>query len=232
MKDFTWEVARTFADDDSSIPAWSGFNALVCTKTVPVTKIRYLPFINASPSDLSTIFATLLRLVHIFEELGRHHILITTDLAIYSNAQQIMWSKPEPLVGKVTMRLGGMHLTMAFLASIGKIFGDGGIHNILTSPDVYAGATANQMLQGKQYARGIRGVRLAHEALSHMFLISAEAFATNNSLPWLSNETKQIVHDLEQSFKSKDAAACATICQRSRGREPPVRVGYNSSLPK
>ena len=58
------------------------------------------------------------------------------------------------------------------------------------------------------------GVRLAHEALSHMFLISAEAFATKNSLPWLSNETKQVVHDLGQSFKSTDAAACATICEK------------------
>ncbi|XP_014680008.1 PREDICTED: uncharacterized protein LOC106819957 [Priapulus caudatus] len=205
MKDFIWQVARTCGDGESSIPAWSGFNALVSTKTVPVTRIRYLPFINASPSDLSTIFTTLLRLVHISEELGQHHILITADLAIYSKAQQILWSRPEPLVGKVTMRLGGMHLIMAFLASIGKIFGDGGLTNILTSSDVYAAATVNQMLQGKQYARGIRGVRLAHEALSQMFLTSAESFANKNGLPWLTNETKQLVRDLEQSFESKDA---------------------------
>ena len=68
------------------------------------------------------------------------------------------------------MRLGAMHLIMTFLASIGKIFGDGGLQNILTSSDVYAAATVNQMLQGKQYARAIRGVRLAHEALSQMLI--------------------------------------------------------------
>ena len=50
----------------------------------------------------------------------------------------------------MTMRLGAMHLIMAFLVSIGKIFGDGGLQNILTSSDVYAAATVNQMLQGKQ----------------------------------------------------------------------------------
>ena len=55
----------------------------------------------------------------------------------------------------MTMRLGGMHLIMAFLASIGNIFGDGGLHDILVSSDVYASATANQMLQGKQNARAI-----------------------------------------------------------------------------
>jgi hypothetical protein len=68
-----------------------------------------------------TIFTTL----RIYEELGQHHILATADLAIYSKAQHILWSRPDPLVGKVTMKLGAMHLIMAFLASIGKIFGDG-----------------------------------------------------------------------------------------------------------
>ena len=70
IKDFMWEVAQNSGDDNSSIPSWSGF---MSTNTVPVTKIRYLPFINASPSDFSTIFTSLLRLVYISEELGQHH---------------------------------------------------------------------------------------------------------------------------------------------------------------
>ena len=113
-----------------------------------------------------------------------------------------------------------MHLIMAFLASIGKIFGDGGLQNILTSSEVYAAATVNQMLQGKQYARAIRGVHLAHEALSQMFLTSAVAFAIKNSLPWLTNETKHLVRDLEQSFGSKDATVCATVCQKAEDSIP------------
>ena len=76
--------------------------------------------------------------MQISKELGRHHILVTVvDLVIYNKTQQIMWSLPEPLADKVTMRLGGMHLIMAFLASNGEIFGDGGLHNIITSSDVY-----------------------------------------------------------------------------------------------
>ena len=86
---------------------------------------------------MSTIFTNLLKLVRISEELGQHHILVTADLAIYSKAQQFLWSRPEPLEAKVTMGLGAMHMIMAFLASIGKIFGDGGLQNILTSSDVY-----------------------------------------------------------------------------------------------
>ncbi len=44
------------------------------------------------------------------------------------------------------MRLGGMHITMAYLASIGKLFGDGGLFDILTESDVYAEGTARQLL--------------------------------------------------------------------------------------
>ena len=63
-----------------------------------------------------------------------------------------------------------MHLTMAFLASIRKLFSDGGLHNMLTVSEVYADASVSLMLPGKQYARGIRGIRMVHEALFHLFL--------------------------------------------------------------
>ncbi|XP_064100761.1 neural-cadherin-like [Macrobrachium nipponense] len=49
------------------------------------------------------------------------------------------------------MRLGGMHLTMSFIANIGKLFSDGCLHHILTASDVCADGTASAMLQGKQY---------------------------------------------------------------------------------
>jgi len=97
--------------------------ALVSNNSIPAAKIRYLPFSNTSPSDLSTILTTLLRLVEIAQELGQPHILVTVYLAIYSKAQQILWSRPKSLDSKVTMRLGRMHLIMAFLGSIGNIFG-------------------------------------------------------------------------------------------------------------
>ena len=75
------------------------------------------------------------------------------------------------------MRRGGMHLTMAFIASIGKLFGDGGLNHILAASDVYAYGTATSLLQGKQYSKGMNGIRLVHEALSHLFLSSVEMFA-------------------------------------------------------
>jgi len=155
----------------------------------------------------------LLKLVEIATALGQEHVLVTADVAIYSKAEQILWTEPDPLAGRVTMRLGGMHVTMAFIASIGKLFSDGGLHNMLTVPEVYADASVSLMLQGKQYARGLRGIRLVHEALFHLFLSAAETFAMKNKLPWLDDETTHFIADLENTFKMQSPEACTAVCQ-------------------
>ena len=135
------------------IPSWAAFNSLLSNKDILLTTVRYFPFIHAPPSDLSTIYTALITLVKVAKKLGQSHILVTADLAIYSKAQRILWDKPEILDGKLTMRLGGMHLNMALIAAIGKLFGDGGLWGLLTDTGIYAEATTRQMLQGKQYDR-------------------------------------------------------------------------------
>ena len=128
--------------DTSSVPAWSSYNALLSDLDLPGTTIRYLPFIPAPLTDFSTIYLTLLKLVTVAESLGQGHILVTAVLPIYSKAEQILWSRPQQLEGKVTMRLGGMYLIMAYVASIGKLFGDGGLMDIMASSGLFATSSA------------------------------------------------------------------------------------------
>ena len=101
-------MARASAPETSRVPDWGGFNSLVSVREIPLTRIWYLPFINAPPSDFSTIYTNLLKLVEIANALGQEHVLVTADLAIYRKAEQILWTDPDPLAGRVTMRLGGM----------------------------------------------------------------------------------------------------------------------------
>ncbi len=51
------------------------------------------------------------------------------------------------------------------IASIGKLYGDGGVLSMLVDSDVYAPATARLMLEGKQVSRGNRGMKVMLEAL-------------------------------------------------------------------
>jgi hypothetical protein len=106
---------------------------------LPVATVRYLPFIQAPPSDFTTIYTGLLRLVALSDKLDQTHILVTADMQIYAKAQEIIWAKPPALEGKVSMRFGGMHMTIAFLASV---YGDAGLLSLLIDSNVYAEATA------------------------------------------------------------------------------------------
>ena len=125
---------------------------------------------------------------------------MTADLAIYSKAQHILWNKPELLQGKITMRLGGMHITMAYLASIGKLYGDGGLFDILTESDVYAEGTARQLLQGKQLARGIRSIKLASEALFRLFWKAMQSWLEKKCKCAMTGRQEQLLRDVQQAF--------------------------------
>ena len=177
-RDYLWLIGRhrPNIDGQQQCPSWTGFNSIVSSADLPLSTVRYLPFLNASPSDLNTIYTMLLRLVKIANKLGQPHIFVTADMAIYSKAQQILWANLPELNGKVTMRIGGMHMTMAFMACLGTIFGAGGLLSLLVDSGVYAEATAKQMLQGKQYSRGVRGIKLVHEALYRLLFQALESW--------------------------------------------------------
>ena len=214
VKDFIWALTHSTFGEQSYLPSWNGFNMLVCNKVSPVANIKYLPFIRAPPSDFSTIYTTLHKLVEIATCVGQPHILVTADLAIYSKAQQILRSKPEKLDDKVTMRIGGMHLLMAFIAAIWELYGDGGFQDILTSSGVYVHASENLMLQGKHLDRGICGIKLAYEAFVHLFLTADESYARHNKLPWLDTGTAGLISDFNSSFKDCDRQNSSMICDQ------------------
>ena len=156
-KDFTWSLARHY-DSSQIVPSWSAYNALLSTNNSTVCTTRYLPFINELPDNPSTIYTALLTLVDVAKKLDQKHILVTADMAIYKRAQEILWSQREELYGKVTMRIGTMHLMLNFTAAVGTLFKDGGLYALLSDSGVYAPNTVVQFLDGKQYGRGIREV--------------------------------------------------------------------------
>ena len=177
--------------------------------------IWYLPFIHTSPSGLSTIYTVLLRLVQIAEKLGQPHILLTADFAIYSKAQQIIWNKPASLEGKLTMRLGGMHLTMAYLASIRKLYADGGLLSFLVDCDVYAPVTARLMLQGKQLFRGVPVMKLVLEALFRLYYESLMKWQQQQDISKIDSEKlMKVVQDIQHAFEAKDKVSAEQLTEK------------------
>jgi hypothetical protein len=52
------------------------------------------------------------------------------------------------------------HTLSCFITSIGKLWGDGGLADLLVDSGVYAACTVEQMLSGKQFNRAVRGLTL------------------------------------------------------------------------
>ena len=213
-RDLLWKASRiSEAENIQRVPSWTGFNSFVTQTTQPVAMIRYLPFIRAPPTDLSTIYTILLKLVQLADTLGQSHILITADMAIYSKAQEILWAKPPALEGKVTMRVGGMHLTMAFLASLGFLYGDGGLLSLLTDSEVYANETARKMLQGKAYSRGVRGMKIVYEALFRLFFLSMTSWLNRQGRSLQTAQLNQKISELGEAIRSKDTVLAVSLTE-------------------
>lgn len=202
-RDTLWKLAWINKEEGQHVPSWSAFNAFITDKSLPVVTVRYMPFLRASPTDYYTIYTALIRLTQFSAQLGQKHILVTADLAIYTKAQEILWSKPPSHNGKVTMQMGGMHITMAYLASIGMLYGDAGLLAILIESDVYGENTAWQMLQGKQLSRGVRSLKIIQEALFRLFWKAMMSWTQRQGLEPLTSRLERL-KDVQHLFHAKD----------------------------
>jgi hypothetical protein len=81
------------------------------------------------------------------------------------------------------------------MATLGKLWGDAGLCDLLIDSEMYAAATTAQMLDGKQYKRAVRGFTLAFEAMMEHYICSF--------IKWCPNEMPRSV--LEQLDNAKSA---------------------------
>ena len=125
--DFTHILLKVYQSQVDVLPGWTGFNMLVKGLEIPpVSKIRYLPIVDGSASDYSTLYTALQQSMKIADELLLEKVVLVFDEAIYAKIQQIRW-KDERFLSRFIVRLGDFHATMSFLSAIGKLFGDAGL---------------------------------------------------------------------------------------------------------
>ncbi|KMQ90383.1 hypothetical protein RF55_9871 [Lasius niger] len=154
-----------------SFSAWQGFMETV-TRTLPYTKSKIiaLSFLNQPPSNYSTVYSVLIHAVEETKKMTQTTCIVTFDQPLYIKARDIVAAesaKPGNL-SNVIVRLGGFHLLMSNLGSIGYIMGNSGLSELWTT--VYASASVSHMLSGHAYARAIRAHFLTYSALSTIIL--------------------------------------------------------------
>ena len=78
------------AVDETPLPGWTGFNKMLNNKEHDISKVAYLPVINASPTEYSMINAILTRRKEIADKLQLKYAVLVFDKVVYSKIQHIL----------------------------------------------------------------------------------------------------------------------------------------------
>ena len=137
--DNLWQAPWYFRNSSNNRPNWSG-----------QSKITYLPPIDLNFTKEKCIYSTLLFIQEQAKILNIVTPCITFDQPLFLKAVEITKSKST----NVVCRLGGFHLLMSFLGSIGKVMECSGISELFQV--VYSSATSVHMLPREAYVGALR----------------------------------------------------------------------------
>lgn len=133
------------------------------------SKILTLPFINAPPTDYSTIYTSLLFAVSKSNSCNQATTIVSFDQPLYWKARDIVataFSNSSPK--SIVIRLGGYHLLMSYLGAVGYIMDGSGLADALKV--IYAENSVEKMLQGHAYSRAVRAHFLVYVTLAKIIM--------------------------------------------------------------
>ena len=151
--------------------------------TTRPTVIGYCPMIHASSTEFSTIKTVMKKAQNICTTFDQNDAVVSFDLAIYSKAKQIIWKYPDEFPDTL-IRLGGFHITVNFLAVLGKRYKCLGTEDVFVESGAYGPGTVTSLMKGTSYNRGVRAHKLTMEAL---FRLIWQAF-----IRWLNAESQHL----------------------------------------
>ena len=127
--------------------------------------------IDLDPSISSCIYTTM---KFVSSQARRYDAtpILTCERPLYWNALTIIYSQPDgsDLKGMV-LRLGGFHMQMSFLGSIGHLMAGSGLQALLGV--VFAGNAVRHMLIGNAISRAVRGHMFVDAALNTILVAKA-----------------------------------------------------------
>ena len=169
-----WHCGWMFATNDVPRPNWSGFmdrssrcDSLPMSNFAElhgVSKIDYLPIIDLNANDPTCVYSTLKYILAQSEKQKVHTACVTFDQPLYKLARTITEAEKFPIV----VRLGGFHMLMSFLGSVGTLMKGSGLEELFET--IYPSNTVGHMFSGKAVARALRGHMMAHSAIMTLLL--------------------------------------------------------------
>ena len=150
---FIWKISPVL---NFVRPLWSSFMQMIHKGEHPTnTSVLFLPIIDLNPNNPASVFSTL-KFVCDHAKKFNCTPVITFDQPLWWKAYMIIQSLPEnDSLRSAVVRLGGFHIQMSFLGSIGHLMKGSVIENVLEV--LYSENTIGHILSGKAVSRAVRG---------------------------------------------------------------------------
>jgi hypothetical protein len=135
MKDLAWVMLRdvsrcSFLVNERAQTSNYSLLELVSIRHLTVRKLfQFCGFLNR-------VYTTLKNGLDLAKHCGQNYSVHTFDQQLYAVALNMKISRPDELKSSV-VRLGGFHNLCTLIACIGKIWGDGGLEDILCDSSAY-----------------------------------------------------------------------------------------------
>ena len=120
----------------------------------PKSKVTFLPLIDKTPSDPSTILTVMHEAERITVQSGQEFIVFTLDQQLYKVALDVIWSDTLRW-NHIIPRLGGMHWLMSSIGCVGVLMEKSGLVPWLQS----AFGSVPKMMTGKKFPMNMRALR-------------------------------------------------------------------------
>ncbi|KAK2578572.1 hypothetical protein KPH14_012006, partial [Odynerus spinipes] len=175
------------------IPGWNGFmEEATANKTFYKSKVMFLPFINAPPSDYDTIYTTLNSALTRSKATKCKSCIVTFDQPLFWKARDIVSNAdPSSDISCIIVRLGGFHVLISFLGAIGYIMSGSGLEDALKM--IYAENSVEKICSGHAYSRAVRAHFLLHLSLAKRIMDKIEFEDSER------NEVDHLLMDLDRT---------------------------------
>ena len=116
---------------------WKVFNAFLSRTSTTATTLGYCPFLQDPPTNPDVVKKALKLCMKSSEKLGLKRTVVTQDQAMYEISYTLCKENPEDFPNLI-LRLGGFHLLMNYLGSVGKFMTGSGLNDILVQSKLKA----------------------------------------------------------------------------------------------
>ena len=153
------------------------------------------------------MYTVLKRSQYFARNLGLLEVDIVFDQATYAKACLIKWSNQVEFKNTL-FRLGPFHTIPVFISVIFKLYGDGGLTDIITEAGLVASGSLTGVVTGHHYNRAVHAIKVDYEAMARLeYEQLGEYIASSDNCEIDLDLLKDKVLDLRRNFYSEEYKA-------------------------